>query len=69
MMHRCGGQPAGAAPQSESLRQFISHAAVSADGRHARILHAIRPPAAPEKKLQNKANFFSLHTHAGINEQ
>jgi hypothetical protein len=69
MMPCCGGPPAGVAPQSESLRQLISQSASSADDRYARIRPAIRPPAAPEKKLQNKANFFSLHTHAGSNEQ
>jgi hypothetical protein len=50
MVHRCGGPPSGAAPQSESLRQLISQSAASADDRHARIRPAIRPPAAPEKK-------------------
>jgi hypothetical protein len=37
--------------------------------RPARRRPANRPPAAPKKKLQNKANFFSLHMHAESNEQ
>jgi hypothetical protein len=69
MMHRCGGPTAGVAPQRESLRQLISQSAASADDRHARIRLAIRPPAAPKKKLRNKANLFSLHMHAESNEQ
>jgi hypothetical protein len=68
-MHRCGGPPSVAAPQIKSLRRLISQSAASADDRQARIRLASRPPAAAKKNLQNKANLFSLHTHAGINEQ
>jgi hypothetical protein len=68
MMHGCGGPTAGVVPQSESLRQLISQSAAAADDRHARIRPAIRPPAAPGKKLQNKANCFSRHTPAESSE-
>jgi hypothetical protein len=62
MMHRCGGLTAGAAPQSESLRQLILQSAVSADDRHARIRPAIRPPAAPKKKNTKQSQFvFAAH--------
>jgi hypothetical protein len=69
MTHRCGGPTAGAAPQSESLRQLISPSVASAHKRSARFCPAIPTPAAPKKKLRNKANFFSRHTPAESNEQ
>jgi hypothetical protein len=62
MVHRCGGPMAGVAPQSESLRQLISQSAAFADDRHARIRLAIRPPAAPKKKITKQSQiFFASH--------
>jgi hypothetical protein len=69
MTRRCGGPTAGVAVQSESLRKLISLSVASAQKRSTRRRPAISTPAAPKKKLQNKANLFSLHTHAGSNEQ
>jgi hypothetical protein len=69
MTHRWGGPTAGVARKSESIRKLISQSVASADDRLVRIRLAIRPPAAPKKKLQNKANFFSRHTPAESNEQ
>jgi hypothetical protein len=62
MTHRCGGPTAGVTLQSESLRQLISQSAASADDGQGRIRSAIRPPAAPEKKITKQSQFlFASH--------